>query len=151
MPAARASNYFLEQIASVATRAEIHALRRAGLRTTDELAWHGATPAMRTELARRTGIPLPRLAVLAALSDLMRLRGIGPDAARILHAAGCQSIGDLQRADPRALADAIKHVNDRTRLSTNPPRAENLVAWIAASQGLQRFYQPDPPALGQAG
>jgi predicted flap endonuclease-1-like 5' DNA nuclease len=150
-PLARASNYFLEQLRAVASRSEILKLRRAGLRTTDDLVRHGATAAARAALSRRSGVAAARLSQLCALSDLMRLRGVGPDAARVMHAAGCRSVADLQRADPQELADAIKRVNDRTRLSTNPPRAENLVAWIAQAQRLPVVYQPDAVAEPAAG
>jgi hypothetical protein len=143
---AAASNYFLEQITRIASKAEIRSLRRLGIRTTDELAYYGATPAQRRELARQTGLTPGRLAALGAMADLMRLRGIGPDAARVLAAAGCPSLTDLQRADPQALAEAVKRVNDRTRLSQNPPRVENLTAWVAASRELPARYQPDETA-----
>ncbi|MCS6913630.1 MAG: DUF4332 domain-containing protein [Myxococcales bacterium] len=137
------SNYFLDQIVSVASRSEIRRLKRAGVRTTDELARRGATPQGRTELHRRTGISLSRLSYLSSLADLMRLRGIGPDAARVLVAAGCRSVAELQQADPYALAEVIQRVNDRARLSTNPPRAENLQAWIAQARQMVPLYTPD--------
>ena len=86
---------------------------------------------------------LQRLSLLGAQTDLMRLRGIGPDAARVLVAAGCRGLAELQQSDPQALADAVKRTNDRTRLSTNPPRVENLVAWIEQAQELAPLYQPD--------
>ncbi len=143
LPAARASNYYLDQIAAVASRPEIRSLQRIGIRTTDQLIWYGATPAQRAQLSQVTGITAERLAVLAALADLMRLRGIGPDAARLLHAAGCHSIGELQQADAQALAAAVKRTNDRAHLSTNPPRADNLRVWISSARRLQPLYQPE--------
>lgn len=143
---AQASSYFLDQIPHVVPRVESRRLVRVGVRTTDDLAYRGATPQGREELARLTGIARARLAVLSALSDLMRLRGVGPDAARALSAAGCRTVADLQRADPQLLADEIKRINDRTRLTTNPPRADNLVAWIAQAQQLAPLFQPEEEA-----
>jgi len=137
-----ASNYFLEQITALASRGEIRKLRRAGLRTTDDLARRGATAPGRQDLQRRTGIPLTRIVQLSSLADLMRLKGVGPDAARVMAAAGCRSIAELQQADPAALADAIKRVNDRAHLSTNPPRAENLVVWIAQAREIAPLFHP---------
>lgn len=142
-PSAWGSNYFLDQITALASRDEIRRLKRVGVRTSDDLAQRAGTSEGRAELRRRTGLSLQRLSLLGAQTDLMRLRGIGPDAARVLVAAGCRGLAELQQSDPQALADAVKRTNDRTRLSTNPPRVENLVAWIEQAQELAPLYQPD--------
>ncbi len=142
---ARASSYLLESIPKLVSRAEVRRFYHAGVRTTDELIWHAATPAGRQELSRVSGIAPERLFGLASLSDLMRLRGVGPDAAVVISAAGCHSLTELQQADSHDLADAIRRMNDATHLTKNPPRADNLSAWIEMARRMPRLLQLDPP------
>jgi hypothetical protein len=142
---ARASSYLLESIPTLVSRGEVYRLYRAGVHTTDELVWRGATPQARQDLGRRTGLPEARVLALAALSDLMRVRGVGPDAAAVISAAGCHNLVDLQQADPQTLAGAIRRVNDATHMTKNPPKADNLSAWIKLARRLPRVFWPEEP------
>lgn len=135
-PAARASQYPLEQAVAIIPRDHVPALRRAGVRTTEDFLTWGRTPDGRRLLAKRAGFSVDKVTGWVFLADLMRVRGIGPDVARLLTAAGVRTLADLQRADAGGTAQTVREVNRRTRLSTNPPGAESLRYWIEQSREL---------------
>jgi len=133
---ARASQYPLEQAHAIIAPADAARLKRAGLRTTLDLLTYGRTAPGRQAIAARTGIPVERIADWAGLADLMRVRGIGPDVARLLAAVGVKCLAHLQRAEADPLASAIREVNRDKKLSTNPPGAESIAYWIAQARSL---------------
>ena len=133
---ARASQYPLDQASLIIPRADAKLLRKAGIRTTLDILMHGRTPADREALAARSGLPLARIEDWAAFADLMRVRGIGPDVARLLARAGLRTIAALQQADPVTTAAQIKQINQREHLSTNPPGAESIAFWIGLARQL---------------
>jgi hypothetical protein len=136
LPAARASQYLLDQAHAIIPAPEGKRLRKAGIRSTLDLLTTGRTVDGRKALANRTGLPFERLSALVALADLMRVRGIGPDVARLLTAVGIRTVADLQRADPSAAGAAIQAVNREKKLSTNPPPIESISYWVAQSRYL---------------
>ncbi len=64
------------------------------------------------------------------MADLLRVKGIGPDVARLLSAAGVRTVAQLKAADPAKLNDAITAANTKQHLSENPPSIDHLKAWI---------------------
>ncbi len=139
---ALASQYALEQAHAIIPAADAQKLRRAGLRTTLDLLTYGRTADGRRAIAARSGLAPERIAEWAGLADLMRVRGIGPDVARLLAAVGVRCLADLQRADPASTAAAVKDVNKARKLSTNPPGIESIAYWIDQARGLPVVYEP---------
>lgn len=133
---AASSEYPLDQVVLIIPRAEARRLRRAGIESTLDLLTYGRTVAARQLLAERSHLALEKIEGWVALADLMRIRGIGPDVARLLTAAGVRTLADLQRSDPSATAIAIRDINKLKRLSPNPPGAESLAYWINQSRRL---------------
>jgi predicted flap endonuclease-1-like 5' DNA nuclease len=135
-PTARASNYALEEIPILIPAEDAGRLRAAGVQTTFALLEHGADPKARKALASASKIPLRTLDAWVKLADLMRLRGVGPDVARLLSAVGVFTVVDLQKADAQKTAEAIQRVAAAQKLSENPPSAEHLSAWIEQAKNL---------------
>lgn len=133
---AAASQYPLEQATRIIPRAEGRKLQRAGVETTLDLFVAGHTVEGRRALAARSGLSIGKIASWVALADLMRVRGIGPDVARLLTAVGVRTLAALQQADAVATGTAIHDYNRKTRLSTNPPGAESIAFWIGEAQRL---------------
>ena len=142
-PVARASHYPLDQVTVLVPRDDARKLRKAGVRTTaDFLVW-GRTAEGRALLAGRSGLPVAQVTQLVLLADLMQVRGVGPDVARLLTAVGVRALADLQRADPEVTAAAIKELNRKAHLSTNPPTAESIRYWVQLSRSLPVTVSPD--------
>jgi predicted flap endonuclease-1-like 5' DNA nuclease len=134
--AARASNYALEEIPILIPAEDAGRLRAAGVQTTFALLEHGADAKARKSLSAASKIPLRTLEGWIKLADLMRLRGVGPDVARLLSAVGVFTVVDLQKADAQKTAEAIQRVAAAQKLSENPPSAEHLSAWIEQAKNL---------------
>ncbi len=133
---AHASNYALEEIPMLVPADEAQKLRAAGVATTFALLEKGADPKSRKALAASTKIAPKTLEGWIKMADLMRVRGVGPDVARLLTAVGVLTVADLQKADAQKTADAIAKIAASQKLSENPPSAEHLTAWIAQAKNL---------------
>ena len=133
---AAASQYPLDQATRIIPRVEGHKLQKAGIQTTLDLFVEGHTAEGRRVLAARSGLPIEKIASWVALADLMRVRGIGPDVARLLTAVGVRTLAELQQADAAATGAAIHVYNRKTHLSTNPPGAASIAFWIGEAQHL---------------
>jgi predicted flap endonuclease-1-like 5' DNA nuclease len=134
--AARASNYALEEIPQAIRAADAAKLKAIGIPTTFALLEKAAEPRQRKAIARDTKIAEKTIEAWTQMADLLRVRGIGPDVARLLRAAGVLTVAQLKVADAAKLADEIARVNGKLHLSENPPSVEHLSAWIAQSQSL---------------
>jgi predicted flap endonuclease-1-like 5' DNA nuclease len=135
-PRARASNYELEEVPMLVPAEEAGRLRAAGVATTFALLEKAGEPRTRRLLATTAHIPLHTLEGWVRQCDLMRLRGVGPDVARLLTAVGVLTVADLQKADPDRTEEAIMRVNAQQKLSENPPGKDHLAAWIAQAKNL---------------
>jgi predicted flap endonuclease-1-like 5' DNA nuclease len=134
--AARASNYALEEIPQAIPPAEAQRLKQAGVPTTFTLLERAAEPRDRRLLAKAAHVPEKTLFAWAEMADLLRVKGIGPDVARLLRAAGTRNVAQLKTAEPNALNAEITKANSKLHLSENPPSVEHLSAWIAQAQTL---------------
>ena len=133
---AAASQYPLDQAGAIIPAEEAPKLRRAGIRSTaDFLVW-GRTAEGRKLLSERARVSLDQVAAWVRLADLLRVRGIGPDVARLLTAVGVRTVGELRAADPEATASAVREHNKKTHLSTNPPGAESIRYWVSLAASL---------------
>jgi len=135
-PLARASNYAVEDIPQTIPAADAAKLKTAGVPTTFALLEKGGTAAARKTLSKQTKIADKTLAEWVQLADLLRVKGIGPDVARLLTAAGVKTVEQLKTADPAKLNDEIAKANSKQKLSDNPPSLEHLTAWIAQAKTL---------------
>lgn len=133
---AHASNYALEEIPMLIPSEDAGRLRAAGVQTTFALLEHGADAKSRRTLAASAKVPLHTLEGWVRMADLMRVRGVGPDVARLLTAVGVLTVVDLQKADPQKISDQIQRIAAAQKLSENPPSAEHLTAWIEQAKNL---------------
>jgi predicted flap endonuclease-1-like 5' DNA nuclease len=133
---AAASVYPLDQVTLIIPRADAARLRRVGLESTLDLLTYGRTAPARRLLAERTRLAVEKIDAWVALADLMRVRGIGPDVARLLTAVGVRTLADLQNVEPVSTAQAIVTMNKQRRLSQNPPGAESLAHWVGEARRL---------------
>jgi predicted flap endonuclease-1-like 5' DNA nuclease len=134
--AASGSQYPLDQATAIIPADHAHKLRKAGVKTTADFLTWGKTAEGRRLLAERARLSVDQITSWVRLADLMRIRGIGPDVARLLTAVGVRSIADLRKADAEAIANAIRDTNNKQHLSTNPPGAESIRYWVEQSQAL---------------
>jgi predicted flap endonuclease-1-like 5' DNA nuclease len=134
--AAYASNYALEEIPQSIPASDAAKLKAAGIGTTFTLLEKAGEAKDRKLLAKQTKIAEKTLESWAQMADLLRVKGIGPDVAKLLSAAGIKTVAELKTANPSKLNDDISKANGKLHLSENPPSLEHLAAWIAQAQTL---------------
>ncbi|HSS45527.1 MAG TPA: DUF4332 domain-containing protein, partial [Thermoanaerobaculia bacterium] len=106
-------------------------LRSAGIPTPERLyrAIHAEGVAA---VALRTSVQTGRLGRAYRHAALALHKGMGPQAAELLQAAGISSVADLVSADPRDLFDRLCRVADGQHGS--PPRLAEVAVWVRAAR-----------------
>jgi len=101
----------------------------AGIVNTDQLLKKCAAPAGRKALADETGINDKLILTWANHADLYRVKGIGPQFAELLEAAGVDTVKELGHRVAKNLAAKVLEVNE----------AKHLVGRVPVEIELQRM------------
>jgi hypothetical protein len=96
----------------------------------DLFALAGADP---EAVAAATGAPAADAQDWVSAAQLIILRGIGVDNARLLWDSGVNSVGELAAADPDALATQLQASSERPRVATAP----KVRVWVSSAQRYQ--------------
>jgi len=126
----------LEKLQGI-TKAQIAKLHKAGVRGLGTLLVKASTREGRKELAAETRIANSRLVNWVHRADLMRIRGIDDDYARVLARAGVTSIVDLSTRNPAALAGLVEVAASVEGVERVPRRA-SISKWIEEARHLVR-------------
>lgn len=90
---------------------ELVKLEQNGIEDTAVLYEMAGSAAKRSELAKSTGVGPAALERLAQLADLMRVQWVSPTFARMLIAAGYDSVARVAAADAGELYEALSSIN----------------------------------------
>jgi predicted flap endonuclease-1-like 5' DNA nuclease len=112
------------------TDKQIERLKEAGVRGTAKLLTWGSTPDGRREIAKGAKIPIQRIANWVQRADLMRVKGVSDDYARLLARAGVEDIADLSTRNPAELAGEIEVAATVERDVKRLPSKAMLGEWI---------------------
>ena len=118
----------LEKLQGI-SKTQIGKLHKAGIRGLGTLLVKGSTVQGRSELAKETRISVNRIINWVHRADLMRVKGIDDDYARVLARAGVTSIVDLSTRNPQHLAgevDLAASIEGVKRV----PRHATMKKWI---------------------
>lgn len=116
-------------------------LRKARVRTTEALLKRAATPADRQALAEVTGLAEVDLLAWAHRSDLLRIKGIGPEYALMLTKAGVETLKELRRRNPTNLTRLLGDVGAKMPSVRRVPTGEVVASWILSAQTLDSVVQ----------
>jgi predicted RecB family nuclease len=105
-------------------------LRSVGIRTTTRLLEAAKSPKERKALAEKTGVDEKRILSWANLADRMRIKGVGEDYARLLQAAGVDTVKELKYRNPGKLARAMSEANAKRKLVRVLPSDGAVERWI---------------------
>jgi predicted flap endonuclease-1-like 5' DNA nuclease len=111
-------------------------MRKAGIRTTEKLLETAKSLKGRQMLAEKTEIDQKQLLCVANLIDRMRIKGVGPDYAELLKAAGVNTVRELRYRNPARLADAMAKANEERRLVRVLPSQHTVERWIDQAKKL---------------
>ena len=111
-------------------------MRKAGIRTTEKLLETAKSLKGRQMLAEKTEIDQKQLLCVANLIDRMRIKGVGPEYAELLKAAGVNTVRELRYRNPARLADAMAKANLERKLVRVLPSQHTVERWIDQARKL---------------
>lgn len=111
-------------------------LTAAGLVTTAQLLEKCASPAGRKALAEETGISDKLILKWANHADLFRVKGVGPQFAELLEAAGVDTVKELAHRKAENLAAKMAEVNAEKNLVNRVPVASEVQKMVDCAKEL---------------
>lgn len=111
-------------------------LAASGIVTTEQLLEKCAAPAGRKALAEETGISEKVVLRWANHADLFRVKGVGPQFAELLEAAGVDTVKELAHRNAENLAAKIVEVNAEKNLVNRVPVASEIQKMVDCAKEL---------------
>ncbi len=111
-------------------------LNAAGIVTTAQLLEKCAAPAGRKALAEETGISDKLILKWANHADLFRVKGVGPQFAELLEAAGVDTVKELAHRKAENLAAKMAEVNAEKNLVNRVPVASEVQKMVDCAKEL---------------
>lgn len=111
-------------------------LTAAGIVKTAQLLEKCATPAGRKALEEETGITGKLILKWANHADLFRVKGVGPQFAELLEAAGVDTVKELAHRNAENLATKMLEVNEEKHLVRRVPVAKEIQKMVDQAKEL---------------
>ena len=105
-------------------------MKKAGIRTTEKLLETAKSLKGRQMLAEKTEIDQEELLRVANFIDRMRIKGVGPEYAELLEAAGVVTVRELRYRNPARLAGKMAEANLQRKLVRLLPSEQTVGRWI---------------------
>jgi predicted flap endonuclease-1-like 5' DNA nuclease len=114
-------------------------LQAVGVKTVADLLARGKTPKGRKELAEATGISEKLILKWVDMSDLFRVKGIGPEYSELLEKAGVDTVKELRHRVPEHLHAKMEEVNSSTGqpLVRALPSLKAVQTWVEEAKHLE--------------
>ena len=114
-------------------------LKEAGVGTAEALLEQGATPKGRKTIAEKSGIGDSLILQWVNHVDLFRIKGVGPEYADLLEAAGVDTIPELAQRRADHLFEKMVAVNLEKKLVRKMPIQSQVANWIEQAKTLPRL------------
>jgi predicted flap endonuclease-1-like 5' DNA nuclease len=111
-------------------------LIKAGIETPVELLEKCASPAGRKTLEAETGISGDLILKWTNHADLFRIKGIGPQFAELLEAAGVDTVKELQHRVPENLQKKLEEANEQKHMVGRVPALKEVVKMVNQAKEL---------------
>lgn len=108
----------------------------AGIKDTDTLLEKGCTKKGRQEIAETTGISEKLVLTWCNHADLFRIKGVGPQFAELLEAAGVDTVKELGHRVAANLAKKMEEVNAEKHLTRRVPTEDEIQKMIDQAKEL---------------
>jgi hypothetical protein len=119
----------------------VEGLDAAGIKHSKHLFERGRTAADREALSAATGVPPADLLELVKLSDLARVRGMGPAFVRLFYEGGADTIEKLSRWDPEELSETLHALNRQRRITSVVPSLKDVRQYVEMAQDLAKVVE----------
>ena len=112
-------------------------LTAAGIETVDQLLEKAACPKGRQALEEETGIRHDLILTWVNHADLFRVKGVGPQFAELLEAAGVDTVKELRNRNAANLAAKMLEVNEAKHLCRRTPVEKEIQKFIDLAKELE--------------
>jgi predicted flap endonuclease-1-like 5' DNA nuclease len=111
-------------------------LTAVGIIKVEDLLEKCATPKGRAQLAADTGISDKLILRWTNHADLFRIKGVGPQFAELLEAAGVDTVKELRHRVPENLQPKLEETNAEKKLVRRVPALKEIIAMIEQAKAL---------------
>ena len=101
-----------------------------GIKTVEDLLEAGATRTGRSKLAEATGISEKSILTWVNMADLFRIKGIGPQFAELLEAAGVDTVKELRNRNAQNLHAKLVEVQAEKKITRAVPGLSQVEDFI---------------------
>ena len=108
-----------------------------GIETVDQLLEKGADAKGRQAIEEATGIRHDLVLTWVNHADLFRVKGIGPQFAELLEAAGVDTVKELRNRNDANLAAKMAEVNEEKHLTRRTPVEKEIQKFIDIAKELE--------------
>ena len=108
-----------------------------GIETVDQLLEKGADAKGRQAIEEATGIRHDLVLTWVNHADLFRVKGIGPQFAELLEAAGVDTVKELRNRNAANLAAKMLEVNEEKHLCRRTPVEKEVAKFIELAKELE--------------
>ena len=109
----------------------------AGIVKVEELLEKCATPKGRQALAEATGISDKLILRWTNHADLFRIKGVGPQFAELLEAAGVDTVKEFRHRVPENLQPKLEETNAEKRLVRRVPSLKEVIKMVELAKQLE--------------
>lgn len=113
-------------------------LLAAGVEKVEELLEKGKDAKGRKALEEATGIRHDLILTWVNHADLFRVKGVGPQFAELLEAAGVDTVAEFSRRNAESLVKKMEEVNAEKKLTKRVPTATELQRMIDDAKSLEK-------------
>lgn len=107
-----------------------------GIETVDQLLAKGKDAKGRAALEEATGIRHDLILTWVNHADLFRVKGVGPQFAELLEAAGVDTVKELRNRNAANLAAKMLEINEAKHLCKRTPVEKEIQKYIDAAKAL---------------
>lgn len=111
-------------------------LKKIGINKVSQLLEKGKTPKGRKEIEDATGIRHDLVLTWVNHADLFRIKGVGPQFAELLEAAGVDTVKEMQHRNAQNLEKAMKECNEKEHRTRRVPTEAQLQKMIDQAKEL---------------
>lgn len=112
-------------------------LKAVGIEKASQLLEKCAKPAGRKALSEQADIADHLILKWANHCDLFRIKGVGPQFAELLEAAGVDTVKELSHRVPANLVKKLEEVNDERHLTRRVPSEKEVAAMVDQAKELK--------------
>jgi predicted flap endonuclease-1-like 5' DNA nuclease len=111
-------------------------LASAGIKSVEALLENGASKAGRKKIAEESGIDESKILKWVNHADLFRIKGVGPEFAELLEAAGVDTVKELRNRNAANLHAKLEEVQEEKKLTRVVPALSKVEDFIEQAKAL---------------